>query len=47
MLPENDDSGFIMSYIQYGHMPHNDISASDRPHLRRWSHKIIPYSLGV
>ena len=24
----------------YSHAPHNDVSANDGPHIRRWSHKI-------
>jgi hypothetical protein len=25
----------------YSHAMHNDVSANERPHIRRWSHKII------
>ena len=25
----------------YRYAPHNDVSVSDGPHIRRWSHKII------
>jgi len=26
---------------KYRYAPHNDVSVNDRPHIRRWSHKII------
>ena len=26
---------------EYSHAPHNDISVNDRPHIQRWSRKII------
>jgi hypothetical protein len=30
------------SYVYiYSHVPHNDVSVSDGPHIRLWSHKII------
>jgi len=25
----------------FSHVPHNDVSVNDGPHIRRWSHKII------
>jgi hypothetical protein len=27
--------------LKYRYAPHNDVSANDGPHIRRWSHKII------
>ena len=27
--------------MTYSHVPHNDVSVNDGPHMRRWSHKII------
>jgi hypothetical protein len=26
---------------EYSHVPHNDVSVNDGPHIRRWSLKII------
>ena len=31
----------------YSHAPHNDVLVKDRPHVRRWSHKIVIYIQGV
>ena len=27
--------------LYYSHVPRNDISTNNRPHVRQWSHKII------
>ena len=27
--------------VELQHAPHNDVWVNDRPHIRRWSHKII------
>jgi len=29
----------------YRYAPHNDVSANDGPHIRRWSHNIIIYNI--
>jgi uncharacterized membrane protein len=27
--------------VIFSHVPHNDVSVNDRPHIRRWSHNIL------
>ena len=27
----------------YSHVPHNDVSVNEVPHIRWWSHKVIYY----
>jgi len=37
--------GIIITVLKhrriYSHVPHNDVSVNDGPHIRRWSHNII------
>jgi len=34
-------NGTHLSYLIYRYAPNNDVSVSDGPHIRQWSHKII------